>query len=90
MFYFVVFCFYLLETCSFLMRERKGVEPKVKGGREQLGGLKRGKIVFRLYCMRKESMANKREKHICVACEHIHMCVQVCLYVCVHVCKEQK
>ena len=30
--YYVVFCYYLLEACSFLKREIKGVDPEDKGG----------------------------------------------------------
>lgn len=37
MFYFVMFGFYLLEACSFLKRDRKGLGPEGKGGREDLG-----------------------------------------------------
>jgi hypothetical protein len=45
-------CDYLLEDCSFLMRNRKEVDPKGRGSREDLGG----ETVIRIYCMRKESV----------------------------------
>ena len=44
---------YLLEACSFLMRDRKGVDLEGKGGGEELGGINGGKTVIRIYYMRK-------------------------------------
>lgn len=63
-FYFVMFGGYLLEACPFLARDRKGVDVDRKGGGEELGGGERGESVFRLYCLRKESMFNRRGKNI--------------------------
>jgi hypothetical protein len=36
-FYFVRFGCYLLEACSFLMRDRKGLDLEGRGGWEDLG-----------------------------------------------------
>ena len=52
-FYFVMFGCYLLGACSFLMRDRKGVDLEGKGGGEELGGINGGKTVIRIYYMRK-------------------------------------
>jgi len=46
----------------FLMRDRKGVDPERRGGGEDLGGVKGGETVIRIYRMRKESIFNKRNK----------------------------
>lgn len=37
-FYFVLFCYYLLDTHSFLMRNRKGVNLEGRGGWGEIGG----------------------------------------------------
>jgi hypothetical protein len=39
-FYVVVFSYYLLEACYFLMRDRKKVDLNGRGGGEELGGEK--------------------------------------------------
>ena len=44
------------------MRDRKGVDPDGKGDGEELGGVGR-ETVIRLYCMRKESIFNKKGKN---------------------------
>lgn len=49
-------------ACSFLMRNRFGVDSEEKGDGEELRGVEGGKTVFRLCCMSKESMINKKEK----------------------------
>jgi len=41
------------------VKDRKGVDSEERRGREELGGVKRGKTVIRMYCMRKESIFNK-------------------------------
>lgn len=62
--YFTLFCdYYFLEAGSFLM-SRKGVDPDGRRGGEEHGGVEGGEIVFRLYCMRKISLFNKREEKI--------------------------
>lgn len=48
-----MFCYYVLEVCSFLMRNRKEVDLDVKGGREYSGYSVQGKIAF-----------NKRQKRV--------------------------
>ena len=45
------------------MKDRNGVDPDGRGGRGELGGGNGRKIVFRLHCMRKEFMFNKRNKN---------------------------
>jgi hypothetical protein len=35
---------YLIEACSFLMKDKKGVDPKGKGGEEGLGGVEGEKL----------------------------------------------
>jgi hypothetical protein len=73
LFYFVMFCCYLLEACSFLRRDRKEVDLDGRRGREELGGIEGREAVIRKYCMRKESIFNKRA--ICFN-EHIHALFQ--------------
>lgn len=55
-FYFVMIG-YVLESCSFLMRHRKGVNLEGREGREEL----EREIISRSYFIRK-SIFNKREK----------------------------
>lgn len=43
-FYFIRYGYYLLETCSFLKRDRKKMD-RGRGSGEELGGVKRWKIV---------------------------------------------
>lgn len=43
------------------MRERKGVDLDGRGNGEESGGEEEGETVFRVYCMRRESMFSKRE-----------------------------
>jgi hypothetical protein len=42
------------------MRDRKEVTPDGMGGEEELGGAEGRETVIRIYCMRKESIFNKR------------------------------
>lgn len=51
---------YLLKACSSLIRDRKGADLDERRGREELGEVERGETVLRLYCMRKESVLNRR------------------------------
>lgn len=60
--YFVVFGCYFSDACSFLMRDRKGMDPEGRGGREELGGVEGEVYIIRIDCMRKKSIFNKREK----------------------------
>lgn len=59
--YFVLLWFVVifLESCCFLMSDRKGVNPDGKGGGEGLGRVERGENVSILYWMKKESMVYK-------------------------------
>ena len=43
------------------MRDRKGVDLDGKGREEALGGVGGEETITRLYCMRKESIFNKRK-----------------------------
>jgi len=54
-FYFVIFGYYVLEACSFLMRDRKEVDLKEREYGKELGGVERGDTVTKIYCMRKEA-----------------------------------
>lgn len=56
-----MFCCYLLEGCSYQMRDRKRMDLNWRGGGEELGGVEGEETVFRIYCMGKESISNKKE-----------------------------
>lgn len=43
MFDFVLFYYYPVEVCLFLMRDGKGMDPYGKAGKEELGGQRKGK-----------------------------------------------
>lgn len=58
-FYFVMFGCYLLAARSFLMKDRKGGDLEGKGGGEELGEVRRGETLIRIYCMGRESIFNK-------------------------------
>jgi hypothetical protein len=57
-------CCCLWEACSFLIRDRKGVNPEGKGCGERPGGVRGGEIRREEFFshMRKESIFNKRKK----------------------------
>lgn len=46
------------------MRDRKEVGPEVSGSGEDLGGVKIGKSIIRIYCLRKQSIFNKRKNKL--------------------------
>lgn len=50
--------------CSFLMRDRKIMDPHGRGDGEELGEKERGKTVFRLCSMRKESLLTKDKNYL--------------------------
>ena len=62
--YYTLFChvgWCLLKACSFLMRDRKGVDSEGRGDREELEGV-RGRITgIKIYYIRKDSLFNNRE-----------------------------
>lgn len=51
----------LLETCSFLMTDGKGVNLEGRGGREELGKIQKKKTEIRIYCTRKKILAIKEK-----------------------------
>ena len=55
-FYTARFCCYLLDACSFLMRDRKEVYTEGRGGSKELRGVEGGETAIEIYCMRKESI----------------------------------
>ena len=59
-----MFCCYLLEVCSFLMRHRKGIDLDERGDREELGRVKGGETRRRIYYVKIESIFNKRGKRV--------------------------
>lgn len=52
---------YFLEACSFLTRDRKGVDWDGRGGGEGLGGVEGGETIIRIYYVRNESIFNEGE-----------------------------
>ena len=52
---------YLLEACSFLMRDRKGVDLEGRRGGKELGGVVGGETIVMIYYMTKEYIFNKRK-----------------------------
>lgn len=62
-FYFVRFCCYL-----FLIKDRNGVDPNARGGREEVGGVEEGKTLIRIYYMKKRIHFNKREEKLLAQC----------------------
>lgn len=59
--YYILFCYDPLEACSLLMRRKKGSGSGWEGSGEKLGGVEGGETVIGIYCMRKESIFNKRK-----------------------------
>lgn len=60
--YVAMFGCYVLETCSFLMSKRKGVDPEGRRRDEELGGENEGKTIIRICCMRGESIFKQRKR----------------------------
>jgi hypothetical protein len=46
------------------MRDRKGMDPEGRGGREELGGVEGEVYIIRIDCMRKKSIFNKRNTNL--------------------------
>lgn len=44
--HYILFCYCLLETCSFLKKDRKEVDLNLKRGGEAMGGVQEGKTNF--------------------------------------------
>lgn len=53
-----MFYYYFLETCSYLMRDKKGKDPDGMEGETKLGGLETGEPVITIHCTKK-SIFNK-------------------------------
>lgn len=47
--------YYLLEACSFQMRDRNKASLERREDGEEMGEVEGGKTVIRVYCMRRES-----------------------------------
>lgn len=56
-FIFVILGCYVLEICSFLITNRKGVDPEGRGGVEELGGIEGEETIIIIDCVRKESFS---------------------------------
>jgi hypothetical protein len=56
-----MFCCYNLETYSFLMRDRRGLDLVGKGGGKELGGVEGGETVNQIYCRKKEFIFNLKK-----------------------------
>lgn len=52
-FYLVLFGRYFLEACSFLMIDRKGVDPEGSAERVEVGAIEGGRTLPRIDCKRK-------------------------------------
>lgn len=48
LFYVVMFGCHLIDTCSFLMRDRQGMDPEGWRGGEDLGGKEGGEAITRI------------------------------------------
>jgi hypothetical protein len=44
---------YLLEACSLVMRDRKGVDLKGQGGEKELVGVEGGETIVKIHYMRR-------------------------------------
>lgn len=55
-------CYLLEEACSFPMKDRKRVRTEGKEYGEELGRVEGRKIIIVIYCLRKESIFNKKFK----------------------------
>lgn len=63
LFSYILFCHILLSFRSlFFSKDRNGVVLDGRWSREKLGGVDGGWTVFRLYCIRKESMFDIKRK----------------------------
>lgn len=66
----ILFYYYFLDSCLFLTREeRQGMNLDGEGGKEDLGRVKAGKTIIRIYCMKN----NFNKRYACV-------CMHVCVY----------
>lgn len=62
--YYILFCqawCYVLEVCSFLIRNKNGVDSEGKGHVKNLGKIEGRESIIRIHCMRKESILSNRK-----------------------------
>jgi hypothetical protein len=52
----VLFCCNILEACSFLKEDERGMKKGEKAGRGYLGGVDGEEIIVVLYCRKEESI----------------------------------
>jgi hypothetical protein len=68
-FYFVMFDWCLLEACSFLMGDRKGVGPEGRGGGEDLGEGEGEGTVMGIILLEKKNLSSIKGKMLsCLDC----------------------
>lgn len=56
-----MFGYFVLEACTFLIRDKIAVYPEGREGGEEPGGVE---IIIRMYYMKNQSIFNKRKKNI--------------------------
>lgn len=61
---FIISGCYLLEVCSFLMRDKKRADPEGRESGGHLGRVERGEIVIRIYCMKKKLFSVKEKDKV--------------------------
>lgn len=59
-FYLILFYYYPLEDC-FLVRDKKGVDPAMRGGGKELGG-EAGETAISIYYVRGKNLFSKKKK----------------------------
>lgn len=60
-----MFCCYLLEMCSFILADRKGVDQERMGGGEKLGEVKEGETNQGILCEKRVfSIKGKMKKEL--------------------------
>lgn len=62
MFYFLLLGCYILEACSFPMRDRKKMDAEGREGGEELVRAEGGEMIYRVYFVSKGSVSTKSEK----------------------------
>lgn len=62
-FYYIMFGCYLIEACSFTMRDRKEADLGRRGSGEELGRVGGGETIIKIYCNRKEPIFNGKRMY---------------------------